>query len=64
MGHHTYIGPYTSIGDNSTITNSEVENSIIMEGTYIDCGRRARPLNVQKRLFNRKFHYLFGVSGK
>jgi glucose-1-phosphate thymidylyltransferase len=37
---NTFISPYTSIGDNSTITNTEVENSIIMEGTHIDCGRR------------------------
>jgi glucose-1-phosphate thymidylyltransferase len=40
IGPNTFISPYTSIGDNSTITNTEVENSIIMEGTHIDCGRR------------------------
>ena len=31
---------YTSIGDDSTILNTEVENPIIMEGTHIDCGKR------------------------
>ena len=40
IGPSTYIGPYTSIGDNSMILNTEIENTIIMEGTYIDCGRR------------------------
>jgi len=40
IGPNTFIGPYTSIGDNVIIRNSELENSIIMEGTIIDCGRR------------------------
>jgi len=40
LGPDTYIGPYSSIGDNTTILNTEIENSIIMEGTYIDCGQR------------------------
>jgi len=40
IGLNTYIGPYTSIGDNNTIWNTEIENNIIMEGTHIDCGRR------------------------
>lgn len=39
IGPNTYIGPYTSIGDHTTIRNTEIENSIIMEGTTIDCGR-------------------------
>jgi len=40
IGPNVYIGPYTSIGDNVTIRNTEVENSIIMEGAHVDCGRR------------------------
>jgi len=32
-----FIGPYTSIGDGSTIENSEIQNSIIMEGASIEC---------------------------
>jgi glucose-1-phosphate thymidylyltransferase len=37
FGPNTFIGPYTSIGDGSTITNSEIQNSIIMEGASIEC---------------------------
>jgi len=40
IGPNAYIGPYTSIGDGSTILNTEVENSIIMNGTHIDCCKR------------------------
>ncbi len=32
---NSYIGPYTSIGDGCEIINSEVEDSIIMEGSKI-----------------------------
>ncbi len=32
---NSYIGPYTSIGPNVTIENSEVENSIFMENSII-----------------------------
>lgn len=35
-----YIGPYTSIGDNVTIKNTEVEHSIIFSGATIDTTRR------------------------
>lgn len=38
IGPNAYIGPYTSIGDYATILNTEVENTIIMEGAHIDCG--------------------------
>ena len=40
IGPNAYVGPYTSIGNNITVRNSEVENSIVMEGAYIDCGKR------------------------
>jgi len=40
IGPNTYIGPYTSIGDHVRIANTEIENSIIMEGARIDCGKR------------------------
>jgi glucose-1-phosphate thymidylyltransferase len=33
-----YIGPYTSIGNNVVIKRGEIENSIIMDGCYIDTG--------------------------
>lgn len=32
---HSYIGPYTSIQNNIKISNSEVENSIILDGSSI-----------------------------
>jgi glucose-1-phosphate thymidylyltransferase len=36
-----YVGPYTSVGDGATIRGSEVENSIILEGSSItDVGAR------------------------
>lgn len=31
----SYIGPYTSIGNNCKITNSEVEDSVVMDGTKL-----------------------------
>jgi len=40
IGPNTYIGPYTSIGDQTIIHNTEIENTIIMEGTQIDCDKR------------------------
>jgi glucose-1-phosphate thymidylyltransferase len=36
----SYIGPYTSIGNNAEITNSEVEHSILFEGAKVDTTRR------------------------
>ena len=40
IGPNAYIGPYTSIGDHTKIRNTEIENTIVMQGTHIDCGRR------------------------
>jgi glucose-1-phosphate thymidylyltransferase len=40
IGPNVYIGPYTSIGNNSKILSGEVEASIIMEYTIIDCNKR------------------------
>jgi glucose-1-phosphate thymidylyltransferase len=40
IGPGSYIGPYTSIGDNVTIIGGEIENSIIMDGTTINCDNR------------------------
>jgi len=40
IGPDAYIGPYTSIGNDATVRNSEVENSIVMDGSYIECGKR------------------------
>lgn len=32
---NSYIGPFTSIGDDATVQNSEIENSIILNGSKI-----------------------------
>ena len=40
VGPNVYIGPYTSIGDHVMIANTEIENSIVMAGTRIDCNKR------------------------
>jgi len=38
---NSYIGPFTSIGAGSRVENSEVENSIILEGcSIVDIGSR------------------------
>jgi len=36
----SYIGPYTAIGDNVTINDTEVEHSIVFAGATIDTTRR------------------------
>ena len=40
IGPATYIGPYTSIGNNVTIKGGEIENSIILGDTIIECDKR------------------------
>jgi len=42
IGPNTYVGPYTSIGADCQVTNSEVENSVILDGVEIR--------NVEKRI--------------
>jgi len=40
IGPDAYIGPYTSIGDNTCIRGAELENTIVIGGCKIDCKRR------------------------
>ncbi len=40
IGQNTYIGPYTSIGNNCRIIGAEIENSIVMDNTLIECRKR------------------------
>lgn len=40
IGGDVYIGPYTSIGDNVKIKNTEIEHSIIFDNTEIDSKKR------------------------
>jgi glucose-1-phosphate thymidylyltransferase len=35
-----YIGPYTSIGDNTSITGGEIESSVVIGDTRIECEKR------------------------
>jgi glucose-1-phosphate thymidylyltransferase len=35
-----YIGPYTAIGDNTVITGGEIESSVIVGDTRIECNKR------------------------
>jgi len=37
---NSYIGPYTSIGDSCMVTDSEIEGSIVMDGTKINVRRK------------------------
>ena len=40
IGPAAHIGPYTSIGNDATIRNCEIENSIVMDGVFVDCHKR------------------------
>jgi glucose-1-phosphate thymidylyltransferase len=40
IGPDTYIGPYTSIGDKCTIIGGEIESSIVIENTHIECKQK------------------------
>jgi glucose-1-phosphate thymidylyltransferase len=40
IGENVYIGPYTSIGDNTKIISGEIESSIIIGDSVIDCKGR------------------------
>jgi len=40
IGPDTYIGPYTAVGDRSTIIKGEIESTIIVGDAYIDCGKK------------------------
>jgi len=40
IGPQTYIGPYTSVGNNVIIKGGEIENSIVLDDAAIECGIR------------------------
>lgn len=42
IGPNTYVGPYTSIGDNVIIRGGEIENTIVIGDTLIECNKRIR----------------------
>lgn len=37
---HSYIGPYTSIGNKVEIRNTEIEHSIVLDEVRMDCSKR------------------------
>lgn len=37
---NSFIGPYTSVGSNVEIKNTELEHSIIFDGALLNCGKR------------------------
>jgi glucose-1-phosphate thymidylyltransferase len=40
IGGGAYVGPYTSVGSHVKILGAEIENSIILDGTVVDCKER------------------------
>lgn len=40
IGPNSFIGPYTSIGDNTVVVGGEIDSSIILQDTRIECGKR------------------------
>jgi len=40
IGGGAYVGPYTSVGSHVKILGAEIENSIILDGTVVDCRER------------------------
>lgn len=68
----SYIGPFTSIHDNATITGSEVEHSIIPADSKItDSGVRiedsllGRNVNVHKReMMPRAYKFMVGDNSE
>lgn len=40
VGSGAYVGPYTSLGSKVKILGAEIENSIVLDGTVIDCHER------------------------
>lgn len=40
IGPGSYVGPYTSVGSHVKIVGTEIENSIVLDGVFIDCGDR------------------------
>jgi len=40
IGSGAYVGPYTSVGSRVKILGAEIENSIVLDGTVVDCRER------------------------
>ena len=42
IGPNAYVGPFTSVGDNSKLVNVEIENSVLIGDSVIECSKRIR----------------------
>jgi NDP-sugar pyrophosphorylase family protein len=49
-GLNVCVGPYTIIGDKVKIINSEIENSIVIEETRIDCYKKIAHRLIRKNI--------------
>ncbi|MDD5317386.1 MAG: glucose-1-phosphate thymidylyltransferase [Candidatus ainarchaeum sp.] len=50
IGPNAFIGPFTSIGDNSRLSNVEIENSVVIGDSAIECSRRIRDSLIGKNV--------------
>lgn len=64
------MGPYSSIGNGVKLVNSELENSIIMEGARIDCGKRiidsliGKDVDIVNSSFSNGVKFIIGDASK
>lgn len=46
---NSYIGPYTAVGEETTVADTEIENSIVLQGATLACGGRVVDSLIGKR---------------
>ena len=50
IGPDAYVGPYTSIGDNTKLKSVEIENSVVIGDSVIECSKRIRDSLIGKNV--------------
>ena len=50
IGPNAYVGPYTAVGDNSKLVNVEIENSVLIGDSLIECSKRIRDSLIGKHV--------------
>lgn len=50
IGPNAFVGPFTSIGDNSKLVNVEIENSVLIGDSVIECSKRIRDSLIGKHV--------------
>jgi len=50
IGPNAYIGPFTAVGDNSKLANVEIENSVLIGDSVIECSKRIRDSLIGKNV--------------